>query len=299
VDYTELSQQLSSSPFTAVPIVFIAGVLTSLTPCIYPMIPITAAIVGGGAASADQPRRPRYRSALLTFSYVLGLAAVYAAVGLFAGMTGTMFGAVSTNPWLYFAMANLLVLAALAMLDVVPVRIPSRLLSRAAGARGTVQQSRWNPHRNNVEHCEGREDEQVRHREIQPWVGAYGTEHRAGHAGKQPDRGIHGGQSEYIGKREQGGAIAGTPRLLSRRSASPDDRRRYRAHRIDARRETCQHARDEDDRHGSERTRGELLRQLGVIHVRDAVRAPTPTRSSRPPIPMRDAARATIHLSSG
>jgi thiol:disulfide interchange protein DsbD len=67
---------------------------------------------------------------------VLGLAAVYAAVGLFAGMTGTMFGAVSTNPWLYFAMANLLVLAALAMLDVVPVRVPSRLLNRAAGAGG-------------------------------------------------------------------------------------------------------------------------------------------------------------------
>lgn len=135
VDYSELSRQLSSSPFTAVPIVFIAGVLTSLTPCIYPMIPITAAIVGGGAVT-EMGSRPRFRSALLTFSYVLGLAAVYAAVGLFAGMTGTMFGAVSTNPWLYFAMANLLVLAALAMLDVVPVRVPSRLLNRAAGAGG-------------------------------------------------------------------------------------------------------------------------------------------------------------------
>ena len=135
MDFPELSRQLSSSPFTALPIVFLAGVLTSLTPCVYPMIPITAAIVGGGAVSENGARR-RSRSVLLTFSYVLGLAAVYAAVGLFAGMTGTMFGAVSTNPWLYFAMANLLVLAGLAMLDVVPVRIPSRLLSRAAGAGG-------------------------------------------------------------------------------------------------------------------------------------------------------------------
>src|SRR5687768_2854181 len=98
------------------------------------MIPITAAIVGGGAASADQPRRPRYRSALLTFSYVLGLAAVYAAVGLFAGLTGTMFGTVSTNPWLYFAMANLLVVAALIMLDVLPVPIPASLIARASTA---------------------------------------------------------------------------------------------------------------------------------------------------------------------
>ncbi len=136
MDYSELSQQLSSSPFTALPIVFIAGVLTSLTPCIYPMIPITAAIVGGDAVAAGGVRRPRARTVLLTFAYVLGLAAVYAALGLFAGMTGTMFGAVSTNPWLYFGMANLLILAALAMLDVVPLRIPSRLLNRAAGAGG-------------------------------------------------------------------------------------------------------------------------------------------------------------------
>ena len=136
MDYSELSQQLSSSPFTALPIVFIAGVLTSLTPCVYPMIPITAAIVGGDAVAPGGVQRPRSRTVFLTFAYVLGLAAVYAALGLFAGMSGTMFGAVSTNPWLYFGMANLLILAGLAMLDVVPVRIPSRLLNRAAGAGG-------------------------------------------------------------------------------------------------------------------------------------------------------------------
>jgi cytochrome c-type biogenesis protein len=134
LDYSELSAQLSSSPFTALPIVFIAGVLTSLTPCIYPMIPITAAIVGGGAVTDGAVPRARSRSVMLTFSYVLGLAGVYAALGVFAGLSGTMFGSVSTNPWLYFAMANLLVLTALAMLDVIPVRIPSKLLNRAAGA---------------------------------------------------------------------------------------------------------------------------------------------------------------------
>ena len=47
VDFSQISAQLSSSPLTALPILFIAGVLTSLAPCIYPMIPITAAIVGG------------------------------------------------------------------------------------------------------------------------------------------------------------------------------------------------------------------------------------------------------------
>ena len=132
MDFTHISTQLSSSPLTALPILFIAGVLTSLAPCIYPMIPITAAIVGGSAVG-DAPRA-RSRTAFLTFAYVLGLSLAYASVGLFAGLTGTLFGSVSTNPWLYFTMANLLIIAALAMLEVVPVRVPAWLLTRAATA---------------------------------------------------------------------------------------------------------------------------------------------------------------------
>jgi len=132
VDFSHISAQLSSSPLTALPVLFIAGVLTSLAPCIYPMIPITAAIVGGN--SAGDPPRARSRTVFLTFAYVLGLALAYASVGLFAGLTGTLFGSISTNPWLYFAMANLLIIAALAMLDVIPVRVPTWLLTRAATA---------------------------------------------------------------------------------------------------------------------------------------------------------------------
>ena len=132
MDFSQISAQLSSSPLTALPILFIAGVLTSLAPCIYPMIPITAAIVGG--TTVGGVHRPRSQTVLLTFTYVLGLALAYASVGLFAGLTGTLFGAVSTNPWLYFAMANLLIITALAMLDVIPVRVPAWLLTRAATA---------------------------------------------------------------------------------------------------------------------------------------------------------------------
>ena len=115
---------------------FIGGVLTSLTPCIYPMIPITAAIVGGTSVSADGTavRASKWRPAILTFMYVIGLALVYSILGLFAGMTGTLFGTVSTNPWLYFAMANLLLIASLAMLDVLPVRVPNMILARASSA---------------------------------------------------------------------------------------------------------------------------------------------------------------------
>ena len=128
----DLAQRLSESPISALPFLYLAGVLTSLTPCIYPMIPITAAIVGG--ANADGTRPPMARTLLLTLSYVIGLATVYAGLGVLAGLTGTMFGTVSTNPWLYFAMANLLLLSALAMLDVIPIRLPAALAGRAATA---------------------------------------------------------------------------------------------------------------------------------------------------------------------
>ena len=132
MDFSALTAQLSSSPLTALGLVFVAGVLTSLNPCIYPMIPITAAIVGGQSVGTEAP--PKWRSAVLTGAYVVGLAAVYSTLGLIAGVTGTMFGTISTNPWLYFAMANLMLLAALAMLDVIPIRLPESIASRAATA---------------------------------------------------------------------------------------------------------------------------------------------------------------------
>jgi cytochrome c-type biogenesis protein len=138
VDFSQLTSLLSSNPALALPLLFAGGVLTSLTPCIYPMIPITAAIVGGTetatAGMGPGAKRSRLRPLGLTLIYVSGLAVVYSALGVFAGMTGTLFGSVSTNPWLYFAMANLLIVAALAMLDVLPVRVPQRLLDRAANA---------------------------------------------------------------------------------------------------------------------------------------------------------------------
>ncbi len=133
----DVAAQLTAHPAAALPLLFGAGVLTSLTPCIYPMIPITAAIVGGqtlGAPGATAPAQPRWRPALLTLAYVLGLAAVYAGLGLFAGMTGTLFGSVSTNAYALLLMGNVLLLAALAMLDVIPVRLPAALVQRAATA---------------------------------------------------------------------------------------------------------------------------------------------------------------------
>ena len=127
MDFTHIAERLSASPVTAVPALFVAGLLTSLTPCVYPMIPITAAIVGGSSVGVPPTRG---RTVALTLSYVLGLSVVYSTLGLFAGLSGTLFGSVSSNPWLYFGMANLLLIAALGMLDVIPVRLPSAIMQR-------------------------------------------------------------------------------------------------------------------------------------------------------------------------
>lgn len=128
-----VAELLVSQPLVAYPVVFAGGVLTSLTPCIYPMIPITAAVVGA-ARSGDavhQAGRQR-RTVSLTFSYVIGLAIAYATLGLIAGLSGSLFGAISTNKWALLLMANLLLAFALMMLDVLPVPVPTELMSRAA-----------------------------------------------------------------------------------------------------------------------------------------------------------------------
>ena len=123
----DVAVTLRSAPLTALPVLFAAGIATSLTPCIYPMIPITVGVLGGAGAAA----RSRRRTIAVTLAYVLGLALVYAALGLVAGLTGTLFGTISSNRWAYLAFGNLLLLAALAMFDVIPVRAPLRLVAWA------------------------------------------------------------------------------------------------------------------------------------------------------------------------
>ncbi|MBI4409892.1 MAG: sulfite exporter TauE/SafE family protein [Gemmatimonadetes bacterium] len=127
-----LGEALEHSPLAASLTLFGAGVLTSFTPCVYPMIPITAGLIAGGAAG----RRSRTRTALLTLTYAAGLALLYALLGVLAGLTGSLFGTVASSPWARAGIGVLLVLFGLALLDVLPVPVPRRLAAWAAGLRG-------------------------------------------------------------------------------------------------------------------------------------------------------------------
>lgn len=127
-----LAERLSDAPVMALLTLFGAGVLTSLTPCIYPMIPITAGIL----AASQGKNRSRLRTVGLTLAYVTGLALLYATLGLIAGLSGTLFGTVSASPWARLAIGNLLLLFGLAMLDVFPVAMPQRLVRWAGSLSG-------------------------------------------------------------------------------------------------------------------------------------------------------------------
>jgi cytochrome c-type biogenesis protein len=122
-----LETTLRHEPLSALPVLFAAGLATSLTPCVYPMIPITAGILGGAGATGISRRR----TAVLTGAYVGGLALVYALLGLLAGLTGSLFGAVASSPWAYFVTGNLLLVFGLALLDVFTVNAPQRLAAWA------------------------------------------------------------------------------------------------------------------------------------------------------------------------
>jgi thiol:disulfide interchange protein DsbD len=128
--------ELLQDPLRALPVLFLAGLVTSVTPCVYPMIPITIGILGGAGAQA----RSRSRTVVYVLLYALGLALVYASLGLLAGMSGTLFGTVSSNRWAYLVMGTLLLIAALAMLEVFPIAAPARLVAWASsiGARSPV-----------------------------------------------------------------------------------------------------------------------------------------------------------------
>ena len=126
-----MGDTLAANPLAAIAVMFGAGVATSLTPCIYPMIPVTVGIIGAGASG-----RSRGRTVALTLSYISGLALFYAIMGLLAGLTGSLFGTVASNPWVRFGTGALLLVFGLAMLDVIPVRVPPRLSAWAGSLAG-------------------------------------------------------------------------------------------------------------------------------------------------------------------
>lgn len=112
-------------------LVFIAGVLASLTPCVYPLIPITVGIFGAKQAES------RGKAFGLSLVYVLGIAVTYSALGVAAASLGTVFGGAMQSPWVLGGIATLFAVLGLSSLGVFEIRLPGALqtkLSQTGGA---------------------------------------------------------------------------------------------------------------------------------------------------------------------
>lgn len=107
----------------------LAGVLLSFTPCVLPMLPILSSIIVGQVANPS-----RWRGLGLSAAYVLGMALVYTALGVAAGLAGEGLAAALQQPAVLWAFAILLVLLALSMLGAYELRLPSALQTRLSSA---------------------------------------------------------------------------------------------------------------------------------------------------------------------
>jgi len=110
-------------------LVFLAGLALNLTPCVYPLIPITISYFGG---QTEGKKGKLLGHAII---YVLGMAVTYSILGVIAALTGSLFGAALQNPYVLLAIALILVTLALSMFDLYEIRVPAFLSNFAGGAK--------------------------------------------------------------------------------------------------------------------------------------------------------------------
>ncbi len=108
---------------------FFWGLLASLTPCVYPMIPVTVSVIGAGSGGSA------VRGFFLSLLYVLGMSLTYAAFGVAAAWTGNLFGAVAGHPAVRIGVAALFLILALGLFDVIYIQMPASVTGRLSGAR--------------------------------------------------------------------------------------------------------------------------------------------------------------------
>ena len=120
----KFSQALSKGYFWAFLFVFVGGILTSFTPCVYPLIPITVSVFGAGESVG------RLRSFLLSVTYVMGIALTYSILGVAVASTGAVFGQIMADPRVMLPVCGILIALGLSMLGVFELRVPYAVQNR-------------------------------------------------------------------------------------------------------------------------------------------------------------------------
>jgi thiol:disulfide interchange protein DsbD len=107
-----------------------AGLLTALTPCVYPMIPITISIFGAKSGVG------RGRALALATSYVAGIAFMFGVLGTVFALLGKAFGTFLANPWVIVPLAAFFFAMGLSMFGAFEIALPTTLQGRLARVGG-------------------------------------------------------------------------------------------------------------------------------------------------------------------
>ncbi|SDD68617.1 thiol:disulfide interchange protein DsbD [Cupriavidus sp. YR651] len=108
------------------------GLLLTFTPCVLPMVPILSSIVVGEHVT-------RGRAFVVSLAYVLGMAVVYTAVGVAAGLAGEGLSAALQTPWILGTFAMLMVVLALSMFGLYELQLPQRWQTRLTASSNRRQ----------------------------------------------------------------------------------------------------------------------------------------------------------------
>lgn len=100
-------------------IAFFGGLILSFSPCVYPLIPISAAYIGASVAGT------RFKGLILSLIYVTGVAVTYSILGLIASLSGRIFGTVSANPITRILVGAVTIVFGMSMLDWFQISLPN------------------------------------------------------------------------------------------------------------------------------------------------------------------------------
>ena len=107
--------------FISLFLIFLGGLALNLTPCVYPLIPITISYFGAQASGS------KAQSILMGIFYALGMSVTYSALGLFAALSGSLLGTALQNPLVVLFVAGILVALGTSMFGAFEIRVPQKL----------------------------------------------------------------------------------------------------------------------------------------------------------------------------
>lgn len=128
-DELQANQMIQKGLLYAVIAFFLFGLALNLTPCVYPVIPMTVGFF------LSQGEQKKWRMFLLSLYYVTGIAIVFSVLGLISGLAGKQWGFLFQSPWFVIFIAVIILSMAASMFGAFEITLPSSLMTRLGRSR--------------------------------------------------------------------------------------------------------------------------------------------------------------------